>query len=39
MTKPTYEELQALNEDLAQQLVGMSGRLQDSALGIAARAW
>ncbi|MCW1249649.1 hypothetical protein ODZ83_05515 [Acaricomes phytoseiuli] len=39
MTKPTYEELQALNENLAQLLVGMSDRLQESALEIASRAW
>lgn len=39
MPEPTYEELQATNEQLAKLLVSMSDRLQESAREISAKAW
>lgn len=37
--EPTYEDLLTLNQQLANQLIGMSDRLQESARQIAAAAW
>ena len=39
MSKPTYEDIVALNRQLANQLVQMSDNLQESALDIAEKAW
>lgn len=39
MSAPTYEELQATNRGLANQIVNMTDTLQASARQIAADAW